>query len=168
MARPTGWMLTLALAYAVPAAGAVPCEGVAQAYPPKPDAQHGAAAKGPRERWKWWIDNRAELGLTDQQSAEIGQVFESTVSRLRALREELDRLDAALAELIAGYNADPATVAQQVDKVESARAEYNKTRTLMLYRMDRVLTAEQRAKVKALHERRDAERRKQPDTPIRR
>ena len=40
----------------------------------------------------------------------------------------------------------------QVDSVESARAELNKSRTMMLLRMRRVLTTDQWAKFTALHQ----------------
>ena len=61
--------------------------------------------------------------------------------------------------------ADLATVAQQVDRLESARADLYKTRTLMLYRMRGVLSADQRAKLQAIWE---AGRPKSPDPSVRR
>ena len=40
----------------------------------------------------------------------------------------------------------------QIDKVENLRAELNKGRTLMIYRMNKLLTPDQRAKVKAMYD----------------
>ena len=55
--------------------------------------------------------------------------------------------------------ADEAAVMAHVDKVESTRTEANKARVLMLYRMNRVLTPDQRIKLKALHDKRESSRR---------
>jgi Spy/CpxP family protein refolding chaperone len=53
--------------------------------------------------------------------------------------------------------ADEPSVKAQLDRVEAARSEANKARVLMLYRMNKLLTQEQRAKldakVKAIRER---------------
>ena len=113
-----------------------------------------------RDRWKWWLYDRAELGITDKQSAEIDKIFEETVPGQRAKREELERLEPLLAQLTKEATADVATVAQHVDRIESLRAEMNKARTIMLYRINLLLSAEQRAKLKVLIDKRDAERRK--------
>ena len=47
---------------------------------------------------------------------------------------------------------------QAAERVEAARAELSRTRTLQLFRMRRVLTDEQNAKIKEMHDndRRDA------------
>lgn len=116
--------------------------------------------KSGERRIKWWVDeqSRAELGITDQQSADIEQIFQGTLPKLRQVRDELNDLETKLSKMIANNTAPVAVVSEQVDRVESARAEMNKLRTVMLYRIDRVLSAEQRAKLKAWHERRRAAR----------
>lgn len=124
-------------------------------------------AKEPRDRWKWWLYDRAELGITDKQSAEIDKIFEATMPGQRAKRQELERLEAVLSTLTTESKADVATVAQQVEKVENLRAELSKTRTVMLYQINLLLNPEQRLKVKALTDKRNAERRKDADQPRR-
>lgn len=57
--------------------------------------------------------------------------------------------------------ADVSVVVQQVDRVENKRAELNKLRVVMLYRMHRVLTPEQNVRLQAYMDRREAERKKQ-------
>jgi Spy/CpxP family protein refolding chaperone len=131
-------------------------------------AGHDQQQPGARQdtpRWKWWLnpESRKELELTDQQSAQIEQIFESTVPRLRATWRELEQLEAALSQMIKENAADVATVTQQVERVESVRAEHNKLRTVMLYRINLHLSPEQRVKVEALRARRDENRRKQGD-----
>ena len=120
----------------------------------------GKQSKQPRDRWKWWLYDRAELGITDKQSADIDKIFEETVPGQRAKREEIERLEPVLAKLTKEATADVATIAQHVDRIETLRAEMNKARTIMLYRMNLLLNAEQRVKVKALYDKRDAERRR--------
>jgi Spy/CpxP family protein refolding chaperone len=122
----------------------------------------------PRDRWKWWLYDRAELGITDKQSVEIDKIFELTMPQQRVKREELERMEAVLATLTTENKADVATVAQQAEKVESLRAEMGKTRTVMLYRMNLLLSPEQRVKVKALIDKRNAERGKNSDSSRRR
>ncbi len=65
---------------------------------------------------------------------------------LRQDREELERLEAKLSRMIQDERMDEASLAQQIDRVEMARANGNKTRSLMLLRMYRVLTREQRTR----------------------
>ena len=114
---------------------------------------------GPRpERPKWWIEPklRAELQISDQQSALVEQVWQKSAPSLRELREKLTKLEDVLSKLTDG--ADEAAVIAQSEKVETLRAELNKGRTLMIYRMNKILTADQRAKVKAMYERRETRR----------
>jgi Spy/CpxP family protein refolding chaperone len=56
--------------------------------------------------------------------------------------------------------ADVATVTQQVDRMEKLDAERSTLRTVMLYRMNLVLTPDQRLKLEAFMKRRDENRRK--------
>ena len=48
-------------------------------------------------------------------------------------------------------DADEAVLARQIDRVETARADANKTRSLMLVQMLKVLTPDQRTRFSALH-----------------
>jgi Spy/CpxP family protein refolding chaperone len=123
--------------------------------------------QGQRPSAKWWqaADVQAELGLTAQQSAQVEEIFQATLPVLRDAKRELDQQEAELSRLIAEGTSDEAAVAQLVDRVESKRGEMSKARTLMLYRMHRVLTPEQRVKLKALH---DRERRERRDSGTRR
>lgn len=120
--------------------------------------QKDGVHQGPK---KWWIDPqlRAELGITDQQSAAVDQVWQKSLPKLREAREQLEKLEAALSLLLARNDGDEAAISAQIDRVEAVRTEGNKARTLMIYRMHKVLTVEQRAKVKAMMDRRDGGRR---------
>lgn len=145
--------LVLVLGLAIPSAVAAAVHHVPQEGKQKQGGS-GERRQGER-RVKWWSDekSRAELGITDQQAAEIEQIFQSTVPTLRQVRDELEELEAKLSQMIKDGTAPVTAVTEQVERVENARAEMNKRRTVMLYRINRVLSAEQRAKLKAWHER---------------
>jgi Spy/CpxP family protein refolding chaperone len=102
------------------------------------------------QRFKWWHADHVqrELGLTREQSTRIEEIFQSYLPTLRKQKETLDAAEAEFNRLIAGGDFN-ATVSQ-VDVVESARAELNKSRTLQLVHMRRVLTADQHAKLTAI------------------
>ena len=129
------------------------------------DKPQNAAKPDDRERRKWWLYDRAELGITDQQSSSINQIFESTIPKLRETREELDRAEKELSLTIKEHKADIAVLSGQLDRVESVRSQYNKTRVLMLYRMHLILSAEQRTKLEALRARMDQNRRDHEPPP---
>ncbi|HWT45563.1 MAG TPA: Spy/CpxP family protein refolding chaperone [Vicinamibacterales bacterium] len=152
MARHIGWALAALLSVGIPVAGA---------QPPQPQQQ--AAAKAPDLHRKWWMDAkmRAELGITDQQSAAVEAVWQQSLPRLRDLRHKVDDMDNTISQMIRDAVDEP-TITAELDRAESTRAELNKGRTLMLYRMNRVLTADQRAKLKAMWEREHGSDRRRP------
>lgn len=129
-------------------------------------AASAAADQSSRQpsRWKWWQDEKTktEIGLSEQQAAEVESVFREALPRLKAAKSELDVLEADLSRMIRERQAEESLVAAQIDKVEAARGELSKTRTLMLYRMHRILTPEQNTKVQAIHDRWEKERGKNP------
>ena len=96
----------------------------------------------------WWRTESIvkELGLTSEQTARLNAIFETTMPELRQEREELERLEAKLSRMIQDERMDEASLARQIDRVETARANGNKTRSLMLMRMYRVLTRDQRVR----------------------
>ncbi len=109
---------------------------------------------------KWWQDEAtmALLLMTEQQSADVEEIFQATWTRLSELKKTLDALEDDLSAMIR-ERRDEAVVAAKLDEVEDARSALNKARTLMLYRMHRVLTPEQDAKLKELFDKWERERR---------
>jgi Spy/CpxP family protein refolding chaperone len=114
-------------------------------------------------RPKWWLDpnDRKELGLTDDQSAQIDKIFESTMPAQRIKWREFERLEDDLSKLFKEGTVDATTFTQKVTQVEKMRAELATTRSIMLYRMRQVLTPQQRPKLEALLKARSEARRKQ-------
>ena len=165
MARQTFWVFALLVTCGAAANVTAASEQGQQARPGPVQGAKDSKDKSPsamkpegRERLKWWLYDRAELAITDQQSRDINQIFESTIPKLRESRHELDRAEDELSRTIKEHKADLAAVSGLLDRVESARSQHNKIRTLMLYRMHLLLTAEQRAKLEALRARQDAAR----------
>jgi Spy/CpxP family protein refolding chaperone len=116
-------------------------------------------------KFKWWQSERfvQELALTREQSTRIEEVFQASWPALHAAKADLDRLETELSQLIADGVASETKVLQQIDRVEASRSAMGRTRSLMLYRMHRLLTADQRVKLKALYEAVEREKAQQPD-----
>jgi Spy/CpxP family protein refolding chaperone len=119
-----------------------------------PDA---ARAQG----FKWWQSDqfKTEFALTSDQVARLEGVFEDMRPRMIAEMAALDRLEKKLSDVIHGSMASEADVMKQVDLVEATRSNLGRTRTLMTYRMYRILTPDQRVKMKTQHDKWEEERR---------
>lgn len=115
---------------------------------------------------KWWQSDTFTrgLGLTTDQSAKIEAVFQKTLPALRQQKSTLDKAEADFNQMVEA--SDDAQVMAQVGVVEAARSELNKSRTMMLLRMRRVLTPDQRVKFVMLQQQTRDNRR--PDNDHRR
>jgi Spy/CpxP family protein refolding chaperone len=164
MARHIGWALAISAVLGVASdARAERCDG--------PQAGHQERAEQrsekPQERgvWIWWKDEAArnDLKLTTEQVAEIDKIFHTNLAKAKPLREELTALEATLNRTIRENTAEVQVVAAQVEKVESKRAELNRMRVVMLYRMRHVLTPDQNTRFQARVDRWEAARKKAGD-----
>jgi Spy/CpxP family protein refolding chaperone len=113
-----------------------------------------SASPARAQRGKWWQDERfsRDLGLTAEQSTRLEEIFQKTQPTLRQKMKALDDAEEQFDQLV--EKGDDASVLQFMETVESARAELNKTRTMMLLRMRRSLTPDQWAKFTALADQR--------------
>lgn len=123
-----------------------------------------SVAPSDAQSFKWWQDEKmkAELALTVEQSAKIESVFQSSMATQRRNFDELGRREREFSEMLLRDDTTEAAVMRQAEQVEALRAEMSKNRTLMLFRMNRILTTEQRMKFNELQERRDRERNRRP------
>lgn len=114
----------------------------------------GAQSTRRPQGFTWWKSDeiKKDLGLTADQSVRIDKIWETTRPELRQEWDELSRLEQKLSRLIQS-DTDEATLTRQIDRVETARMNGNKTRSLMLVQMLKVLTPDQRLRLKNLHER---------------
>ena len=125
------------------------------------------------------IIERAEIeaaGRRKEAAVEAREMALQEKARLEAENEEvrrglhererkLDKAEDELSRTIKEHKADIAVVSGQLDRVESARSQYNKTRVLMLYRMHLLLSPDQRAKLEAIRARNDQGRRDRTPAP---
>ena len=161
MARFVAWAFAALLL--VPATGlAAECEkSQSPGGSGSPATQQNGSAKPGSEPRKFWVDSklRAELGITDQQSSSIETIWQKGWAQRSETRAKLEQLEAQLDQMMRDASLDEVAFLQQFDKVEAARTEANKARMLMLYRINKVLTPDQRAKLaakaKAMRDQRD-------------
>jgi Spy/CpxP family protein refolding chaperone len=95
---------------------------------------------------KWWQSEtfQRDLGLASDQVSRIEEVFQSMKPALMANKKDLDQREQDLSRVIGDGTATEADVLRYIDKVEASRSALGRTRSLMLFRMYRVLTPEQR------------------------
>jgi Spy/CpxP family protein refolding chaperone len=96
---------------------------------------------------KWWKRPRlaAEINLTPQQSREIETIFVRTRPRLIDLKADLEKKQLALQVSMEDKDkpVDRRNVEREIEAVENARSELQKTRALMILDMRQVLRPEQ-------------------------
>ena len=84
------------------------------------------------------------------------EVFQASVPTLKSLKKTLDQAESEFERLL--ERGDDGSVMDQVERVEAARAELNKSHTMMMLRMKRVLTTEQWTRFNAMHQTAERER----------
>jgi Spy/CpxP family protein refolding chaperone len=106
------------------------------------------------QNFKWWQAERfqKELKLTPEQITRIEGIFLASEPLLRAQKEAVDRREEKLSKVISDPKSDEPAVIQATDRLELARNEVTRTRTLMLFRIRRVLNDEQLVKLNVMHE----------------
>jgi len=111
-----------------------------------------AAGPASAQAFKWWQSDRykRELGLTGDQVKRLEEIFQAALPTLRAHKKALDDAETEFDRII--ERGGDTAVMEQVDRVEAARAQLNKTRTMMLLKMRRLLTTDQWVKLGALHQ----------------
>lgn len=133
--------------------------------PGTPPSQRASAISAPP--FAWWKSEpfKTEVGLTADQTGRIDKIWETTRPELRQEWDELSRLEDKLSRMLQN-DADESVLSRQVDRVETARANANKTRSLMLVQMLKVLSPDQRVRFNAVHARWQAERQpRRPEPP---
>jgi Spy/CpxP family protein refolding chaperone len=110
----------------------------------------------PRRGFAWWKEAEVmrEVGITAEQSKRIDELFHKRLPEAIALEREFKKQNDELNRLLRERTVGADVIAVQVDRVEAQRTTLNKTRTVMIYQMYQVLSAEQYAKLVAYNERR--------------
>ena len=126
-------------------------------------AEHAGPTDSQKDRkHKWWSseEGRAEFGLTEAQSRDLEAVFQQVLPEMRIHKADVDRYQQELTKLLSEASAKESVVVKAIEQLEAAQSALSRTRTIMLYRMYRLLSPEQRAKVQAYYERKA----KEPDS----
>lgn len=118
------------------------------------------AAPALAQGFRWWQDAKfqKEMALTADQITRLDGVFQAAQPALRADERAVEKLEDELSKLFSEGKADEREFEQFVARVEGARANWRKNRTIMLFRMRCILTYEQHVKMKALREQRERDR----------
>ena len=78
---------------------------------------------------------------------------------LRAQKRAFDKLEDELSKMVREARVEERELEEFVVRVEASRADLSKTRTLMLFRMHRILSADQNVKLDQLFDQMEKERR---------
>jgi len=101
---------------------------------------------------KWWMSDqyKRELSLTTDQSRRLEEVFQAALPTLRTQKKALDDADQQFQLMMQRGNYS--SVMEQVDHLEAARSNLNRTRAMMLVNMRKLLTTDQWIKLDAMHQ----------------
>jgi Spy/CpxP family protein refolding chaperone len=129
----------------------------------KPATPQSDPRRENHERTHWWKDPKyiAAIGLTSSQSSEIELIFRTEIEKIKPMMKVVTELERGVDATSRANTTDIEAYERQVRQVEQKRAEFNTARTVMLYRMRRVLNAEQNVKFQAMNDKREADRKKQ-------
>jgi len=126
---------------------------------PGPSAEARSHWPGPLggHHGKFWKrgDVRRRLELTEDQVRSLEQIFARNEQMLADLEADVKKEKARLDALLADDQAGDERVLAEVDALERARANLGKARVTMLLAMRKILTSEQREKLRREHERRE-------------
>ena len=118
------------------------------------------------QRPKWWQNEAIQkrLALAPDTIRQIDRLYEGARPELRRQRDRLHDLEQELTAIVDADVRNEVVLAAAVDRVEQARATLNKTRTLMLLRMRRLLSPAQRAALSAVGDQHERPRETRTDT----
>ncbi len=151
MARLVAWAFAALLLVSATGSGAECEKGQ------NPATKAGAPSGQPNGRGNqghpppFWVDPKlkAELGITDAQAEKIDAIWRKDSQQRADARTKLEKLETQLDQMMLDATLDESAFMTQLEKVEAARTEASKARNLMLYRIYRVLSPDQRAKLAA-------------------
>lgn len=114
----------------------------------------------PRRPPSWWKTPKyvQELKLTPEQTAQLEQIITAGRAQMTADKEDLDRAESDFRLLMSQPSAPKRELLKAADRLEMARYQIAKERTMMTVRIHSVLTPEQRSGLSAIAKRHEAER----------
>ncbi len=117
---------------------------------------HPGGRGGPPGPPYWWRDPTIakDLALSDRQVAQIDRLYETRSKQMIAYANEYKKQSDALDQMFRDRTVNPTEIELQASKMWSMRVEIEKTRLVMLYRINRLLSADQYGKLQAIYEQR--------------
>jgi Spy/CpxP family protein refolding chaperone len=148
-------ILAWTLVFAALSVTALPVEGGTSKQ-----AKSDGLRSAPRPPSRWWTTERyqQELKLTAEQSAEIEQIVQGSMARLKEDKEDLDLAQSDFRLLMERPTVGERELLKAAERLEIARYSISKERTTMLVRIHSVLTPEQRRGLDAIAQRHELER----------
>jgi hypothetical protein len=140
-----------------------PHAGAATATP----AQTPPSGRGP---WDWWCDDavKKEIGLRPNQAADIDRIYQRRLREMDPVVQAYVQERALLTKMIADRVVDDTQFDLELTtRFYPLRLKLDSSRDLMLYRISKVLDADQFSKLQAIIDRRDAGRRGREAAPPR-
>jgi Spy/CpxP family protein refolding chaperone len=112
-------------------------------------------SRPPRPPFRWWTMEkyRQELKLTTDQAAQIEKIFQVSMDRLKAQKDDFDRAQSDFSQLMKKGTANERDLLRAADSLELARFKVSSERTSMLVRIHSILTPEQRLGLQAISQR---------------
>ena len=119
-----------------------------QPSPSTPEAQ----TRGRGSEWAWWTDpaEKGLLGLTDDQANKIERLYRNYLEASRPYESEVIQQREQLNKMAQERLAADGEFAVQLSRVSALQGRLFQERSLMLYKVSKVLTAEQNAKLKEI------------------
>lgn len=107
----------------------------------------GAQSRRPH---RWWQSAEVTtlLDLSEGQAADLDRIYRRTLPKMHESYRRQKAEERTLSQLIADMQVEEIDITRQIDRVEAARSELSKTRTLMVFRMYRVMDPTQRSALK--------------------
>jgi Spy/CpxP family protein refolding chaperone len=100
---------------------------------------------------RWWNNPEMvqKLSVTADQQKKMDEIFQQNRLRLIDLNASVQREEVTMEPLMAADTPDEPKILAQIDKIAQARAELEKANARFLLGIRRVLTQEQRKKLRA-------------------
>jgi len=136
------------------------------AAPQQTAAQPSQGRGGPGQDVRpWWKDAvmAKEVGLTPAQIMKIDRIFEMRQKQIRAKADEYTKIKADLDRMMRERTAKPEEVEEQARRLMYPRFDIDVSRWRLLYEMSLVMSADQNARMRAMFDRLDQERREALD-----
>jgi len=112
-------------------------------------------SRPPRPPFRWWTMEkyRQELKLTADQATQIEKIYQVSMDRLKAQKDDFDRAQSDFQQLMKKGTATERELLRSADSLELARFKVSSERTSMLVRIHSILTPEQRLALQAISKR---------------